>query len=49
MMPSMTETDYMKAARRRRDFFWITHAQFVIFNVKIASNIAIRDGFCEGE
>ena len=39
----------MKAARRRREIFWITHAQFVIFNVKIGSNIAIRDGFCEGK
>ena len=39
----------MKAARRRLIFFRITHAQFVIFYVKIASNIAICDGFWEGK
>ena len=36
----------MKAARRRREIFRITHARFAIFSVKIAPNTAVLGEFC---
>ena len=39
----------MKAARRRREIFEITHARFTISCVKNALDTAVPGGFCEGK